>query len=123
MINISRRRFSLLLPAFALWLRSPASAKDGPGHSDKHNLLIYRDEQGREQPIRTADDWLMRRKQILAAMQEVMGVLPHASRKVPLAMEVIEEHKTDRYLRRKMTFAVEENDRLAAYLFIPAERV
>jgi fermentation-respiration switch protein FrsA (DUF1100 family) len=52
-------------------------------------------------------------------MEQVMGPLPDASRKVDLDVRVSEEVKTDKYVRRKLTFAVEEGDRLPAYLFVP----
>lgn len=117
---ISRRQFSLTLAAVALVSQRAASAVDPPRYSSQQNLLLFRDDQNREQPVKTAKDWARRRADILAAMQEVMGPLPAASRKVPLAMNVAEEVKTDHYIRRKITFAVEQDDRLAAYLFLPA---
>jgi pimeloyl-ACP methyl ester carboxylesterase len=49
----------------------------------------------------------------------VMGDLPDESRKVPLDIEVVEEEATEEYVRRKITFGVEKEDRLAAYLFLP----
>jgi dienelactone hydrolase len=55
-------------------------------------------------------------------MQRVMGPLPDASHKVPLDVQVSEETKTDHYLRKKLTFAVEKGDRVPAYLLVPLER-
>ncbi|MFN4258137.1 MAG: alpha/beta hydrolase [Gemmataceae bacterium] len=93
-----------------------------PFYADKTNLLVYRDEQGKEHVIRTPAEWAKRRQHILASMQLVMGPVPDASRKVPLDVQVTEEVQTDKFSRQKLTFAVEKGDRLHAYLLIPKQR-
>jgi dienelactone hydrolase len=90
-----------------------------PFYPDKTKLLVWRDGEGREQPVRTAADWQKRRAHILASMQEVMGPLPASRRKVGFDIRVDEEFKTENYIRRKLTLAVEKDDRLPAYLFLP----
>ncbi len=90
-----------------------------PVYPDKMKLLVYRDDQGKEHPVKTAADWGKRRGHILENMQAVMGPLPDASRKVPLDVHIIEEVKEDKFTRRKLTFAVEKDDRVPAYLLIP----
>src|SRR5262245_17301765 len=100
-----------------------AFAEPPPFYPDKARLLVYRDAEGREHPVRNAADWAQRRAHILAGMQEVMGPLPDESRKVPLDVRVTEEVRTEKYTRRKMSFAVEKGDRLPAYLLIPHERM
>lgn len=64
-------------------------------------------------------DWRLRRDQILAGMMRVMGPLPPPEFKVPRDVQVLEEVRTERFLRRKITFAVEKGDRVPAYLFVP----
>lgn len=96
-----------------------ARAQPVPFYRDKTNLLVYQDAEGKEHVARTAADWARRRAHILAAMQQVMGPLPDAARKVPLDVRITEEVKTDHFVRRKLTFAVEKDDRVAAYLFVP----
>lgn len=93
-----------------------------PFYPDKSKLLVYREAGGKEQPVATPADWARRRADILANMQEVMGPLPDASRKVPLDVQVTEEVKMDHYVRRKLTFAPEKGDRVPAYLLVPLER-
>jgi dienelactone hydrolase len=93
-----------------------------PVYPDKADLLVYRDADGRERPVRNAADWAKRRAHILAAMQEVMGPLPGDDAKVPLDVEVAEEVKTDHYVRRKLTYAAEKGDRVPAYLLVPLGR-
>src|SRR5262249_22880209 len=58
----------------------------------------------------------------LANMQLVMGPLPDIARQVPLDVHVHEEVKAAAYVRRKISFAVEANDRVPAYLLIPRNR-
>jgi pimeloyl-ACP methyl ester carboxylesterase len=100
---------------------SPALA-ESPRYSDHRNLLVLRDATGQERPIRSADDWAKRREHILESMQLVMGELPGDKNKVPLDVEVGEEIETATYVRKKITFGVEQGDRLAAYLFVPKAR-
>src|SRR5262249_13621556 len=93
-----------------------------PFYPDKTKLLVYCDNTGKDHPIKNAADWARRRAHILANMQEVMGPLPDASRKVPLDVKYDEEVKTDRFVRRKLSFATEKDDRVPAYLLLPNER-
>jgi dienelactone hydrolase len=100
----------------------PATARRAPGYPDHAKLLEVRDGDGRAREIRTRDDWDVRRAHILAHVQEVMGPLPGGERRVPLDPEVVEEHDEPAYVRRKVTFAVEPGDRVAAWLLIPKGR-
>jgi dienelactone hydrolase len=54
-------------------------------------------------------------------MQLVMGPLPDATRKVPLDVKVTEVVTTSHFLRKKLTYAAERNDRVPAYLLIPRD--
>jgi dienelactone hydrolase len=91
-------------------------------YPDKTKLLVYRDAAGNEHKIRTAADWARRRAHILTNMQLVMGPLPRDSEKVPLDVKYLEEHKTAHYVRKKLTYAPEKDDRVPAYLFLPRQR-
>jgi Prolyl oligopeptidase family len=90
-----------------------------PFYADKANLLVYLDGDGKSVPVKSAADWQKRREHILANMQLVMGPLPSDSRKVPLDLKVESEEMLDKVIRKKITFAVEKDDRLTAYLLIP----
>jgi acetyl esterase/lipase len=98
------------------------SSADPPVYADKARLLVVRDAEGSERPVRTATDWARRREHILAAMQQVMGPLPDDSRKVPLDVKYTAEVKTAHYVRKKLTYAAEKGDRVPAWLLIPTER-
>jgi len=59
------------------------------------------------------------RAALLKKMEQAMGPLPGADRKVPLDVKVLSEEKLDGYVRRKLTFAAEKGDRVPAWLLIP----
>jgi dienelactone hydrolase len=97
-----------------------APAAELPFYPDKTKLLVWRDADGREHAITRAGDWPRRREHILANMQLVMGPLPGRDKIVPLDVQVGEEKKTEKWVRKKLTFASEKGDRVPAYLFLPA---
>jgi acetyl esterase/lipase len=120
-----RRRIGnrvLLGLAFLCGCGAVAARSGSPPYADRQDLLVVRDASGQERSVRTATDWAERRRHILTAMQEVMGPLPDASRKVPLEVKVAEEMTGPRFVRRKLTFAAEKGDRVPAYLLIPTKR-
>lgn len=112
----------LLISGLCLPGATGGAVERAPFYADKGNLLVVRDDSGKERPVKTAADWAKRRKHILAGMQEAMGPLPDESRKVPLDVRVIEETKGPKYLLRKLSYAAEEGDRVPAYLLLPNER-
>src|SRR5262245_58472587 len=116
----SRDRAVITILLLGLLGTIPARAQT-PSYPDHAKLMVWRDAEGQEHPVRSAQDWAKRRAHILAHMQEVMGPLPDASRKVPLDPKVIEEVRFDTHTRRKLTIAVEPGDRLACYLLIPRD--
>lgn len=94
-------------------------AAEPPFYADKTNLLTWKDTEGKDHPVRTAEDWSKRRQHILDNMQIVMGKLPDAAKKVPLNPKIAEEKDFDTFKRIKLTIAVEMDDRLPCYLLIP----
>jgi dienelactone hydrolase len=90
-----------------------------PPYPDKWHLLAYRDARGLEHPVTNPRQWAKRRAHILQHMRSVMGPLPGATRKTPPRIRVEQEVDSERFTRRKITFAVETGDRLSAYLFLP----
>src|SRR5579871_2830437 len=93
-----------------------------PYYPDKSKLLVVRDADGKEHPVRTHADWARRREHILANMQLVMGPLPNDRDKVPLDVKISEVVELPNYVRKKLTFAVEKEDRVPAYLLTPKKR-
>jgi dienelactone hydrolase len=88
-------------------------------YNDHANLLVVKDESGKEKPVKTAFDWGQRRAQILAAAQSVMGVLPDSYQRVPLEMKVVQETATDSYVRKKITYGSDLSSRVTAHLLVP----
>lgn len=72
--------------------------------------------------LRDAREWEGRRLGILQAMQEVMGTMPGKDRLVPLDVKVEETNELEKYTRKRITFAVEKGDRIAAWLAVPKNR-
>ncbi len=90
-----------------------------PEFLDHARLLVYRDSAGTERKVKTRRDWEKRRSLILQNMQAVMGPLPDSKRRVPLDIRIESVEETPTFTRKKITFAVEKDDRLPAYLLIP----
>ncbi len=114
------RRFviTLHMALFAI----PVFAADPQIYPDKTNLLVWKDADGKDHPIRSAEDWAKRRAHILDNMQIVMGKFPDAAKKVPLDPKLVEESDQGTFVRRKLTIAMEKDDRLPVYLLIPKKR-
>jgi hypothetical protein len=90
-----------------------------PPYKDHANLLVVKDESGKETPVRNAFDWGRRRAHILAAIQKVLGVLPDSYQRVPLDMKVVSETATPSYVRKKITYGSDITSRVPAYLLVP----
>lgn len=88
-------------------------------YRDHSQLLIVKDASGHERPVQTKADWAERVAHIRAGMQQAMGPLPEAARRVPLDVEIVSEERTEKYLRRKLRFTPEPGDRVPAWLLIP----
>jgi hypothetical protein len=116
-------RAIIVLTGLALIFKacSLQGAEPTPPYPDHTRLLVWKDAEGKEHPVRTAEDWAKRRAHILAHMQEVMGPLPDASKKVPLDVQIEKTEDAGKYIRKKLTLAVEKGDRLPAYLLIPKQ--
>jgi hypothetical protein len=114
-----------LVPLRIGLLAALAAASAGPGmptlpaYPDHTNLLVVRDAEGGETPVKSAADWEVRRAHVLAHLQEVMGALPGAERRVPLDLRVVETVDEPQYTRKKVTFASEPGDRVPAWLLVP----
>lgn len=108
-----------MITALAAILAMGQVAPMAPRPPDLANLMVVLDDRGQAQPVRTVADWQRRRAHILTALQEIMGPMPDDSRRVPLDVQTVAEVRDDRVVRRRLTFAVEANDRVPADLLIP----
>ena len=87
----------------------------------RENLLVYRGQDDTQKRVATTDDWLQRRKEIVAGMQAVMGQLPGPEKRCPLDVKVEVEVDCGSYVRRSITYSSEPGSRVPAYLLIPKE--
>lgn len=97
--------------------------RDAIPYPDHVNVMVVRDADGNERPVKTKDDWAVRTGHIKANVQLVMGLLPDSNRRVPLDVQTTSEEVTANYVRRKLTFTSEPDDRVPAWLLIPRETI
>ncbi len=100
------------------------ATENTPTYTDHARLMVFRDADNKEHPVTTREDWLKRRKHILAGMEQAMGPLPDLSKQPPLDVR-IDERATlqgEGYTRLTLSYAVDENDRVPAYLYLPVGR-
>lgn len=95
------------------------SALSAAERLERENLLTYRANDGRVAPVKTVADWQKRRAEIVAGMRAIMGPLPGAEKRVPLAVEVVRETDCGTYVRREITYAAEPGARVPAFLLVP----
>ena len=92
------------------------------GGVDHARLMVYWDAGGQERPVKTPQDWAVRRRQILAGMEAALGPLPDRSKLPPLDMRVTARVEGDTFTRLTVSYQAEANDRVPAYLFLPKNR-
>lgn len=86
-------------------------------HAD---LSVYTLDDGTTSPIRTPDDWQIRRKQILQGMQLAMGPLPTRDTALPFDIRITEDSRIGPVRRLTLSIVVENTDRLPLDLYLPA---
>jgi dienelactone hydrolase len=121
----SRHRSAAILLLWLAPLLLPnlrAQSEWPPFYIDRTNLLTVIDSQRQARPVKTPADWEERRGHILANLQMVMGPVPNQWRDLPLELRVLEETNLARCVRKKITFRVEPDDQVTAYLLVPLDR-
>jgi hypothetical protein len=108
-------RSLLILSTCLSYAAGPAMAE----HLDAFDILTYHSGGGKTAQANAPQQWLMRRKEILAGMQDIMGPLPGTEKRCPLDVRVEEEADCGSYVRRLITYASEPGSRTPAYLCIP----
>lgn len=127
---------SVLFPLICLLAASVSLAgTKEPAGTEHQDLSFYRDKNGKKHPIKTADDWQMRKQEILRNMQSVMGPLPRPKKPVPLEVKTLES-KGMRYTykdengvlhlafvnRKLISYHTDSTKRrVRAYLFVPPD--
>ena len=85
----------------------------------REKMLLYRDDSGAERTATTVDEWLRRRRTIVADMERVMGRLPGDEKRCPPDIQIEEETDCGTYVRRLITYLSEPGCRVPAYLLLP----
>ena len=96
---------------------------EAPAYGDHTTLMVVRNAEGRERPVKTRADWEIRRSHVLNHVQEVMGRLPGAERQAPLDLRVIETTEEPAFTKQKITFNSEPGDRVPAWLLLPKGKI
>ncbi len=86
---------------------------------DKPDLLFYRNSAGIKKRVNNLAEWEQKRGQILEGLQQAMGQLPERSTLPALDIEISDSLKGNNYTRLSISFAVAENERVPAYLYVP----
>jgi acetyl esterase/lipase len=114
---MSNRLLLVALSAFTLLAAAPKSSE----YRDHSRLLVYLDDAGEQRPVKTPADWAIRRKHVLAGMQQAMGELPDLSQQPPLDPRETERIEQDGVVRIKVSFATVDKDRVTAHLYLPVD--
>jgi len=108
----NQTRHILLLIVLSMHLISCQTTPD--------SILVYTGSNGKQKKVRNASDWQKRSAQILDSMQLVMGPLPDVSGKVPPDQIISEDTIINGIRRIRFSYASEKNDRVPAFLLMPA---
>jgi pimeloyl-ACP methyl ester carboxylesterase len=114
--------FLVVLASLALLLAARCAMAEEPAAVDHSRLMVYWTADGQEHPVQTAADWAIRRRQIIAGMEKVMGKLPDRSKLPPLDVKVIERVERDSFIRLGITYLGADNARIPAHLYLPKDR-
>jgi dienelactone hydrolase len=103
---------------------SALPAEEGPPaytYEDRKRLLVVRDADGTESPVKTVQDWERRRAHIVAHFETAMGPLPKDEWRVPLDVRIDASADAGKYIRHHLTYAADPGDRVPAYLLVPKD--
>jgi len=97
-----------------------------PVYSSHRELLVYRDTQGQEHPIKTPRDWSVRRGHIVAGLEQAMGKLPDRTKLPKPEFKVLDEVAGKGHVRKRISLVsndphAAEGDRIPVYLYLPAD--
>jgi dipeptidyl aminopeptidase/acylaminoacyl peptidase len=114
-------RFAVIVSCAATYAITTATVAAAEPRLPRDNLMVYRDSDGKEQPVKSLDDWAKRRAEILRGCATVMGALPGKEKRCDLDPKTEEEVDCGKYVRRLITYASEPGSRVPAYLCVPKE--
>jgi dienelactone hydrolase len=98
----------------ALHAQSPDSSR-----LPAENLLVYRNDQGQTEPVKSIEQWQLRKREIRQGVATVMGEMPTEGKQCDWDVKVEEEVDLGSCVRRLITYQSEPHSRVPAYLLIP----
>lgn len=87
---------------------------------DSSPLLTYTTSGRQEQLVKTGAEWQDKRAQILEGMEDAMGQLPDWKDLPAFGLQVMDTLFEDRFTRYAIAITVAKDERLPAYLYLPA---
>lgn len=123
-MTIPLRRMTVLTLLFVLcgsFARAESAKPPEETHPDTiaSPLLSYTDAKGIVRKVESLDDWQLKREQILAGMQQVMGPLPDRENLPPLDVTIRETVEEPTFTRHTISLTAAENEIVPAYLYVP----
>jgi dienelactone hydrolase len=85
----------------------------------RNELLRYHKADGSVATATTVDEWQLRRAEIIAGAEQVMGKLPGEGKRCALDVKIEEEVDCGTYVRKLISYAAEPGGRVPAYLCVP----
>lgn len=102
-------------------MNTSSSENLSPERLPREDLLLFRQPDGTVAPVKTAEDWQLRRDEIVRSMESIMGPFPDVDspKRVDFDLQVEEEIDRDTYVIRRITYQTEPGCRTPAFLSIP----
>lgn len=91
-----------------------------PAYASHHDLSTVILDDGQSRPIRSRDDWAMRRWHIMSGLEQAMGRLPRRQSE-PLKVESSDETRDGGIVRKKISY-MSDGDRVSAWLLLPTDK-
>ena len=96
-------------------ISTPAQSCD----NQRHEILFYKNNEGKKCPVKSLFEWKIKKEQILDSMEAVMGDLPDRFSLPDFDIQIIDTLKKKTYMRLTMDFQAVAGERVPAYLYIP----
>jgi dienelactone hydrolase len=126
-VQLSSVRIAIYISILASGVSTNSISAAEPGSSSirlsQFNLLQYRNADGEIHDVDKPEHWALRKREIIQAVQQVMGKMPGQDRRVSLAIEIDEEVDAGSYIRKLISFQSEKGSRTPAYLCIPKSAI
>jgi len=108
-----------VLPLLSICSKDNSEFQVNPGKC-KSELMCYQDASGKMKPVKKIADWEKKRTLIIEGMESAMGKVPEIPVNSGLDVQFTDSLKKSNYTRYTICFLAAENERVPAYLYLPA---